>query len=77
MFLLLKNASYFFEINGINLLIAYKTRKNRKPEITTKKFNCKRIDSTIKLYFRSKTSKMRNSKKNFFTNSQVFSKSSI
>ena len=51
MFLLSKNASHFFEINKINLLIAYKTRKNRKFEIITKKFNRERIDSTIKLCF--------------------------
>ena len=77
MFLLLKNALYFFEINEINLLIVYKTRKNRKLKITTKKLNCKHIDLTIKSYFRLKISKMRDLKKSFFTNLRVFSKSSI
>ena len=51
MFLLSKSASHFFKINEINLLIIYKTRKNRKFEIITKKFNREHIDSTIKLYF--------------------------
>ena len=68
MFLLLKNVLHFFEISKINLSIVYKARKNRKFEVTTKKFNRKRIDSTIKLCFRLKISKMRDSKKNFFTN---------
>ena len=68
MFLLSKNISHFFKINKINLSIVYKTRKNRKFEITTKKLNYERIDSTIKLYFRLKISKMRDSKKIFFTN---------
>ena len=51
MFLLLKSVLHFFEINKINLLIVYKTRKNRKFKIIIKRFNYKRIDSTIKLYF--------------------------
>ena len=77
MFLLSKNASHFFKINEINLSIAYKARKNRKFEITTKKFNRERIDLTIKLYFQSKISKIRDSKKNFFTSSRVFLKLSM
>ena len=77
MFLLSENTSHFFEINEINLSIAYKARKNRKLEITTKKFNRERIDSTIKSCSRLKISKIRDSKKSFFTNSRVSSKSSM
>ena len=77
MFLLLESASHFFEISEINSSIAYRTRKNRKLEVTTKRLNRERIDLTIKSCSRSKISRIRDSKRSFLTNSRIFSKSSM